>query len=67
MTLKWTSDLGSLPVDLFVESVPFKETRAYMKQVVADDYLYQAFYGGGTDARRLAMTLPKPASSGIEF
>ena len=53
-------------MDLFVESVPFKETRAYMKQVVADDYLYQAFYGG-SEARRLAMTLPKPASTGIEF
>ncbi|HET9155822.1 MAG TPA: transglycosylase SLT domain-containing protein [Myxococcaceae bacterium] len=66
VTLKWTSELGSLPVDLFVESVPFKETRAYMKQVVADDYLYQAFYGG-SDVRRLAMSLPKPASTGIEF
>jgi soluble lytic murein transglycosylase len=55
-----------MPVDLFVESMPFKETRAYVKQVVADDYLYQAFYGGG-EARRLAMTLPKPASNGIEF
>ena len=66
VTLKWTSELGSMPVDLFVESMPFKETRAYVKQVVADDYLYQAFYGGA-EARRLAMTLPKPASNGIEF
>jgi soluble lytic murein transglycosylase len=47
--------------------MPFKETRAYVKQVVADDYLYQAFYGAGPDSRRLAMALPKPASSGIEF
>jgi len=66
VTLKWTGELGAMPVDLFVESMPFKETRAYVKQVVADDALYQAFYGG-TDVRRLAMTLPKPASSGIEF
>ena len=36
VTLKWTSELGSMPVDLFVESMPFKETRAYVKQVVAD-------------------------------
>ena len=67
VTLKWTSELGSMPVDLFVESMPFKETRAYVKQVVADDYLYQAFYGAGSDSRRLAMALPKPASTGIEF
>ena len=66
VTLKWTGEIGSLPVDLFVESMPFKETRAYVKQVVADDSLYQTFYGG-PDVRRLAMTLPKPASNGIEF
>jgi soluble lytic murein transglycosylase len=66
VTLKWTGEIGSLPVDLFVESMPFKETRAYVKQVVADDSLYQTFYGG-SDVRRLAMTLPRPASNGIEF
>ena len=38
VTLKWTGELGSMPMDLFVESMPFKETRAYVKQVVADDY-----------------------------
>jgi len=66
VTLKWTGDLGTMPVDLFVESMPFKETRAYVKQVVADDHMYQSFYGG-SEVRRLAMTLPKPASNGIEF
>jgi soluble lytic murein transglycosylase len=66
VTVKWTGDLGTMPVDLFVESMPFKETRAYVKQVVADDYMYQSFYGG-SEARRLAMTLPKPAPNGIEF
>jgi len=65
-TVKWTNELGAMPVDLFVEAVPFRETRAYVKQVVADDYLYQAFYGG-SEVRRLAMTLPKPAVNGIEF
>jgi soluble lytic murein transglycosylase len=45
VTLQWTTQLGSLPVDLFVESLPFKETRAYVKQVVADDFMYLSFYG----------------------
>ena len=66
VTLQWTVQLGSLPVDLFVESLPFKETRAYVKQVVADDFMYQQFYGS-TDAKRLALTVPTPASTGIEF
>jgi len=67
VTIKWTNELGTMPVDLFVEAVPFKETRAYMKQVVADDYLYETFYGRSSESRRLAMTLPKPATNGIEF
>jgi len=66
VTIKWTNDLGTMPVDLFVESMPFKETRAYVKQVVADDHMYQSFYGG-SEVRRLAMSLPKPAENGIEF
>jgi soluble lytic murein transglycosylase len=66
VTVKWMNDLGTMPVDLFVESMPFKETRAYVKQVVADDHMYQSFYGG-SEVRRLAMTLPKPAVNGIEF
>jgi soluble lytic murein transglycosylase len=66
VTLQWTSQLGTLPVDLFVESMPFKETRVYVKQVVADDFMYQSFYGSG-DVKRLALTLPAPAPNGIEF
>ena len=66
VTLQWTAQYGAFPMDLFVESLPFKETRAYVKQVVADDFMYQTFYGGG-DAHRLAMNLPRPTSSGIEF
>jgi len=34
--------------------------------VVADDFMYQQFYGS-TDAKRLALTVPTPASTGIEF
>ena len=54
-------------MDLFVESLPYKETRAYVKQVVADLYLYQLFYGAKADGARLAMTLPPPAQAGIDF
>ena len=67
VTLQWTNQYGQLPVDLFVESLPYKETRNYVKQVVADLYLYQLFYGGKNDSVRLPMTLPVPAPSGIDF
>jgi soluble lytic murein transglycosylase len=67
VTLQWANLYGNLPVDLFVESLPYKETRAYVKQVVADLYLYQLFYGAKADGARLAMTLPPPAAVGIDF
>ena len=67
VTLQWAAQYGSLPVDLFVESLPYKETRAYVKQVVADLYLYQLFYGVKADGVRLPMSLPAPASAGIDF
>jgi soluble lytic murein transglycosylase len=67
VTLQWASQYGNLPVDLFVESLPYKETRAYVKSVVADLYLYQLFYGAKADSPRLAMTLPSPAGVGIDF
>ncbi|MGO9828502.1 MAG: transglycosylase SLT domain-containing protein [Myxococcaceae bacterium] len=67
VTLQWAAQYGSLPVDLFVESLPYKETRAYVKQVVADLYLYQLFYGVKADGARLPMTLPAPSPAGIDF
>ncbi len=67
VTLQWAAQYGSLPVDLFVESLPYKETRAYVKQVVADLYLYQLFYGAKADGMRLPMSLPAPAPAGIDF
>ncbi len=66
--VKWVKDKGALPLDLFVEEIPFRETRGYVKQVLADLYLYQAFYGdkAGT-APRLSLTVPVPATEGVTF
>ncbi|MDY7227924.1 transglycosylase SLT domain-containing protein [Hyalangium rubrum] len=64
---KWAKEKGSLPLDLFVEEIPFKETRGYVKQVVADLYLYRSFYGGGAERPPLALTVPTPAVEGVNF
>lgn len=63
--LRWLTARGHLPLDRFVEEIPFKETRGYVKQVMADYVVYQKLYGG--DVKRLALALPKPAASGVEF
>jgi soluble lytic murein transglycosylase len=65
--VKWVQDRSSLPLDLFVESIPFRETRGYVKQVMADLFLYHAFYGGSGASARLALTVPSPATEGVTF
>ncbi|MBN1207931.1 MAG: transglycosylase SLT domain-containing protein [Myxococcaceae bacterium] len=65
--VKWAREKGSLPLDLFVEEIPFRETRGYVKQVVADLYLYRSFYGGGAAHPPLALTVPPPSVEGVNF
>ena len=66
--VKWVKDKGGLPLDLFVEEIPFRETRGYVKQVLADLYLYQSFYGDKDNLpQRLSLTVPTPASEGVGF
>ncbi|ADO72280.1 transglycosylase SLT domain-containing protein [Stigmatella aurantiaca] len=65
--LKWAQEKGTLPLDLFIEEIPFRETRGYVKQVVADLYLYRSFYGQGAPLPPLAMTVPAPAVEGVGF
>lgn len=36
----WQSQRGQLPVDVFIETVPFKETREYIARVLSFDLIY---------------------------
>jgi soluble lytic murein transglycosylase len=65
--LRWVQDRGSLPLDLFVERIPYKETRAYVKQVVADYFTYHELYGDRARLPRLELALPTPAAERIGF
>jgi soluble lytic murein transglycosylase len=64
---RWLSERGSLPLDLFVERIPFKETRAYVKQVVADYFTYRELYEGQNGKPPLDLALPSSSSAGINF
>ncbi len=64
--LKWVAQKGTLPLDQWVEEIPYKETRGYVKQVVADLFVYQQLYGQRAPLR-LPLTLPVPKSAGVEF
>ena len=37
---------GALPVDVFVERIPFRETRDYVKRVLAVEAVYRGLDGG---------------------
>ena len=41
---RWQKGLGDLPQDEFVESIPFRETREYVKKVVSSMEMYQRLY-----------------------
>jgi soluble lytic murein transglycosylase len=69
---RWLSERGDLPVDLFVERIPYKETRAYVKQVVADYFTYRQLYEtvpGNPAASNpdFDLALPTEAKEGVSF
>lgn len=63
--VRWASTRGALPLDEWVEEISIKETRAYVKQVAADLFIYRSLYGG--PAGRLPMTVPAPKPTGVSF
>ena len=44
---RWLNARGSLPLDLFVELIPYDEARGYTKRVVASWATYRVLYGKG--------------------
>jgi hypothetical protein len=42
---KWLNNFGNLPEELFVERIPFKQTREYVKKVLPSESLYYALQG----------------------
>jgi soluble lytic murein transglycosylase len=65
--LRWLERRPNLPLDLFVELIPFKETRGYLRQVVADYFIYHQLYDRGGTAPHLSLQLPRPSPTGISF
>jgi soluble lytic murein transglycosylase len=61
---------GNVPLDLFVERVPFKEARAYVKRLLKTYAVYELLYGE-QGPQALAHTLPlylkTTPRSGVDF
>lgn len=44
---RWLKARGDLPLDAFVEEIPYTETRRYVKRVLMSYGIYEALYGSG--------------------
>ena len=65
---KWATQRAQLPLDMWVEEIPYKETRGYVKQVTADYFIYQALYGPkSAPVQHLTMSVPVPKTEGVSF
>lgn len=66
--LKWVGLRKDLPLDMWVEEISYKETRGYVKQVMADYFVYRSLYGTDADKQaRLSLKLPVPKETGVSF
>jgi soluble lytic murein transglycosylase len=65
---KWASTRGDLPLDEWVEEIPWKETRGYVKNVTANYFVYRTLYGGkDEEPMRLSLKVPVPKATGVSF
>jgi len=62
----WIEKNGNLPFDEFVEAIPFRETRLYVKNVVGDYLAYRALYADHSPPMPLEGALPVPRA-GADF
>ena len=46
---EWLPDKGSMPMDVWIETIPFKETRNYVKAVLAYKQIYATQLGNQSD------------------
>ncbi len=57
--LRWRKNLAGLREDEFIESIPYSETREYVKRVLAGMEVYRRLYGG-EEPSPFAMTMKAP-------
>jgi soluble lytic murein transglycosylase len=65
---RWLGERPSVDFDVWVELIPFNETRRYTKRVLASRAAYSFLYAkdGATDALRLPTALPPMAQTSVD-
>ncbi|MCC7072660.1 MAG: transglycosylase SLT domain-containing protein [Deltaproteobacteria bacterium] len=63
---RWLEQFRALELELFIERIPFRETRDYVKRVLAVEAVYRGLRGGALTLD-LPDTLPAPPTSLTHF
>ncbi len=58
----WMARDGRLPDDAFVESVPYGETRRYLRRVLRSQRVYRLLYGENGQLRAATSAQHRPTS-----
>jgi len=56
---RWLGERGNLPLDEFMETIPYDETRGYTKRVLASYFAYSWLYGTTDPIPKLSFSLKK--------
>jgi soluble lytic murein transglycosylase len=60
---QWLPEKGNMPLDLWIETIPYKETRNYVKAVLAYQQIYSQHLGGNENLfKKLATMEIQPKS-----
>jgi soluble lytic murein transglycosylase len=62
----WLKRNQNLELDEFVERIPYRETREYVKKVLGDYFFYRQLWRADKNPVPFSLQLPK-SRSGIEF
>ena len=60
---RWLPEEGQLPADVWIDSIPFRETRRYVRRVLSSDTVFDWRFDG--EHRRLSERMP-PVSADAE-
>jgi soluble lytic murein transglycosylase len=55
---RWWEDAGGTPLDLFVEQIPYNQTRGYTKRVISTYAVYRFLYSDTPKILRLDLKIP---------
>ena len=63
----WLALQGARRLDVFVEQIPFRETRGYVKEVLANAAAYRSLFGPEPSLVEPSMPLTAPSNAGASF